>query len=255
MHTRHRKILEMLQTDRLYIGPAARELGVSEMTLRRDLHELEEQKLVMAVRGGAIMHPARYEPEQSAMRLTPEKFVLAEALYDEIMPCERLFIGSGFTTLAFAKLLAMRRGARITVVTNSLSAAAALFRTSHRVILLGGELRNNSMDLIGPIAERNLTGFNIEWQVAGCDSASPAAGFGTADADLARFQQQLTAAAAHTAIVTESVKFSARPTNCFAAPYQVDLLVTDTALSGTKAAMLRNSGMKVMMRNITHAGL
>ena len=39
MHTRHRKILEMLQTDRLYIGPAARELGVSEMTLRRDLRE------------------------------------------------------------------------------------------------------------------------------------------------------------------------------------------------------------------------
>ena len=42
----------------------------------------------------------------------------------------------------------------------------------------------------------------------------------------------LTAVAAHTAIITESVKFSARPTNCFAAPYQVDLLVTDTALDG-----------------------
>ena len=255
MHTRHRKILEMLQTDRLYIGPAARELGVSEMTLRRDLRELEAQKLVMTVKGGAIRHPARHEPEQSSMMLTPEKFALAEALYDEIMPCERLFIGSGFTALAFAKLLALRRSGRIIVVTNSLSAAAALFRTNHQVILLGGELRNNSMDLIGPITERNLAGFHIEWRVAGCDFASATTGFGTADADLAHFQQQLTAVAAHTAVITESVKFSARPTNCFAAPYQVDLLVTDTALDGASAATLRNAGMKVVMRNITRAGL
>ena len=62
MHARHRKILEMLETDRLYISSAAAELGVSEMTLRRDLRELEEQKLVMMVKGGAIMHPACYEP-------------------------------------------------------------------------------------------------------------------------------------------------------------------------------------------------
>ena len=49
MHSRQRKILEMLQTDRLYIRSAAVELGVSEMTLRRDLRELEERKLVMMV--------------------------------------------------------------------------------------------------------------------------------------------------------------------------------------------------------------
>ena len=76
-----------------------------------------------------------------------------------------------------------------------------------------------------------------------------------ADADLAHFQQQLTAVAAHTAIVTESVKFSARPTNCFAAPYQVDLLVTDTGLDGASAAMLRNAGMKVVTHNINRVGI
>ena len=72
---------------------------------------------------------------------------------------------------------------------------------------------------------------------------------------MAHFQQQLTAVAAHTAVITESVKFSARPTNCFAAPYQVDLLVTDTTLDGANAAMLRNAGMKVVMRNITRSGV
>ena len=119
MHARHRKILEMLETDRLYIRSAAAELGVSEMTLRRDLRELEEQKLVMMVKGGAIMHPARYEPEKSPLMLTPEKFALAEALYDEIMPAEKIFIGSGFTALAFAKLIARRRAERVRRASNS----------------------------------------------------------------------------------------------------------------------------------------
>ena len=241
--------MEMLQTDRLYIPEAAAELGVSEMTLRRDLRELEAQKLVLMVKGGAIMHPARYEPEKSPMKLMPEKFALAEALYDEIMPAERIFIGSGFTALAFAKVLARRRSGRMTVVTNSLSAAAALFRTRHRVILPGGELRNNSLDLTGSLAERDLDELQVEWMVSGCDGASAETGFGTADDDLSRLKRHLAEVATHTAIITESAKFASTPVNVFAAPYQVDLLVTDTGLSAADASALRGSGMRVVMRD------
>ena len=255
MHARHRKILEMLQTDRLYIRSAAAELGVSEMTLRRDLRELEEQKLVMMVKGGAIMHPARYEPEKSPMMLTPEKFALAEALYDEIMPAEKLFIGSGFTSLAFAKLLARRRSGRLTVITNSLS-AASLFRANHKVILLGGELRSNSLELVGPLTERNLSDFDMDWMVVGCDSASARSGFRTWDINLARVKQRLLGCAGHAAVITESSKFYREGTEeefTFAAPYQIDLLVTDTGLDSASAAELRNSGMQVVTKSISSA--
>ncbi len=252
MHARHRKILEMLQTDRLCIRSAAMELGVTEMTLRRDLRELESQKLVMMVKGGAILHPARYEPEKSPLMLTPEKFALAEALYDEIMPTERLFIGSGFTVLAFAKLLSRRRSGKITVITNSLSAAAALFQTRHSVILLGGELRNNSLDLIGPLAEKNLSDFHVDWLISGCDGASAESGFYTSDMNLSRLEQHSIGISSHVAIITESVKFSRESLTCFAAPYQVDLLVTDTGLSTATAAALRSAGMRVVMRNLSH---
>ena len=252
MHARHRKILEMLETDRLYISSAAAELGVSEMTLRRDLRELEEQKLVMMVKGGAIMHPACYEPEKSPMMLTPEKFALAEALYDEIMPAEKIFIGSGFTALAFAKLLSRRRSGRMTIVTNSLSAAASLFRARHKVILLGGELRDNSLELVGSLAERNLADFDMDWMIAGCDSASSEVGFCTRDVNLARLKQRLLGCSGHAAIITESSKFRLDATKefAFAAPYQVDLLVTDTGLDPATATALRNAGMQVVTRAV-----
>ena len=137
------------------------------------------------------------------------------------------------------------------MITNSLSAAAALFRTRHRVVLLGGELRNNSLDLIGPLAEKNLADFRIEWMISGCDAASADAGFCTADQNLSRLKQHLVGVAAHTAIITESAKFSRTPENCFAAPYQVDLLVTDTGLSSADASALRGSGMRLVMRDVS----
>ena len=58
MHQRQRKILDMLQRGKLLISDAAVELGVTEMTVRRDLKLLEERKLILCVKGGAIPYPA-----------------------------------------------------------------------------------------------------------------------------------------------------------------------------------------------------
>ena len=90
----------------------------SEMTIRRDVRLLAERHLVMAVKNGMIPHPAGYEPENSALLLNPEKFALAEALYNEIMPAKTLFLSSGFTVLAFAKILATRSSPRVSRCTN-----------------------------------------------------------------------------------------------------------------------------------------
>ena len=62
---------------------------------------------------------------------------------------------------------------------------------------------------------------------------------------------QTCALRSHTAIITESRKFSIEPANCFVAPYQVDLLVTDTGLSAADASLLRGSGVRVVMRDVT----
>ena len=152
MHQRQKKILDMLQSGRVEIRSAALELGVTEMTLRRDLKELENQKLVLRVKGGAIPHPARYEPETVVPGRLDRKFAIANALFLRILPADSIFLSTGSTSLAFAKVIARRNVLPMTVITNSLPVASALFRSCCKVILLGGELRTNSLDLVGPIA-------------------------------------------------------------------------------------------------------
>ncbi len=246
MNQRQQQILEQLYRGKREFAALAAEFGVSEMTIRRDLRALEARKLALAVKGGAVVHPSCYEPMQADANLTPLKFALAERLYDEIMPSESLFLGTGFTVLAFARVLARRNRRYMTVVTHSLSAAASLFRTPARVVLPGGELRSSSLDLVGPIAEREVAEFHVNWLVSGCDAAHGIGGFYTSDMKLSQLEQKTISLAANVAIITESHKFRMHALTRFASPRQIHLLVTDNGLPAETRRQLEKAGVRVV---------
>ncbi|MBQ9087966.1 MAG: DeoR/GlpR transcriptional regulator [Lentisphaeria bacterium] len=246
MHQRQRKILDMLQRGKLLIREAAVELGVTEMTLRRDLKLLEERKLILCVKGGAIPYPAKYEPESAASEMTDCKFAIANALYQRIMPAESIFISAGSTSLAFAKVIARCNRLPLTVITNSLPAASTLFRSCCKVILLGGELRSNSLDLVGPIAEKNLEEYHVDWLISGCDAALSDYGFYTSDISVSNLEKKSLRIASHAAIITDSSKFGRRALTRFATLDDIDLLVTDDGISPDDANNLTGSGLELI---------
>ena len=251
MYSRQKKILDMLQTGRISIRETATALGVTEMTLRRDLRALEAKKLILMVKGGAVIHPAQYEPEQGNTELLDRKFAIANILYQRILPSNSIFIGSGSTNLAFAKVIARRNILPMTVITNSLPVASTLFRTSCKVILLGGELRTNSLDLVGPIAEKNLEEYHVDWLISGCDAAFADYGFYTSDVSLSNLEQKSIRIAAHVAIITDSSKFSKRALTRFASLEEIDLLVTDHGLSPEDQEKLEKAGLEILKVPVT----
>ena len=246
MHQRQKKILDMLQSGRVEIRSAALELGVTEMTLRRDLKELENQKLVLRVKGGAIPHPARYEPETMVPGQLDRKFAIANALFQRILPADSIFLSTGSTSLAFAKVIARRNVLPMTVITNSLPVASALFRSCCKVILLGGELRTNSLDLVGPIAERNLEEYHVNWLISGCDGAFSDYGFYTSDVSLSNLEKKSLRIAEHAAIIADSTKFGRRALTRFASLKDIDLLVTDDDFSPADEAKLKKAGIEII---------
>ena len=250
MHQRQKKILDMLQNGRLNIHSAAIELGVTEMTLRRDLQDLEKRKLVLRVKGGAIPHPARYEPEVDHVDLLDRKFAIAEALYDRIIPADSIFLSTGSTSLAFAKVLARRNILPMTVITNSLPVASALFRSSCKVILLGGELRATSLDLVGPAAERNLEEYRVDWLVSGCDGALSDYGFYTSDESLSNLEKKSRRIADRAAIIADSTKFGRRALTRFASLGEIQLLVTDDDLPAADCEKIRAAGVEVLFAKV-----
>ena len=246
MNIRQKNILELLQKhERLDIATAAEKFAVSEMTIRRDLRYLESQKYILQIKNGAVAHPAQYEPESILANLNDMKFDLANVLYDKLFPCKKIFIGTGTTCLAFAKTVARRNALPLTVITHSLSVASALFRSKCKVILLGGELRTTSMDLVGAAAERSLTEYKVDWLVSGCDGALADYGFYTSDMRLSHLERETISIAEKVAIITESNKFGKRSITRFAAREEVSLLVTDSDISETDAGKLKACGIEL----------
>lgn len=247
MNSRCEKIFERLSSGGVRIRDLAVEFGVTSMTIRRDLRELESRQLALLVKGGAVRHPACYEPEAVTIAHPDRKAAIAQALYRRILPTPALFLGTGTTTLLFARLVARFNRYHLTVVTNSLPVAAALFRSKCRVILLGGELRTSSMDLVGAVAEKTLQEYHVEWLVTGCDAAVAADGFYTADVNLSNLERRSIAMAHRVAVITDSTKFGHPALTRFATPDEVDLLVTDDALSAADAEALRGREVEVVM--------
>jgi len=114
------------------------------------------------------------------------------------------------------------------------------------VILLGGELRTDSLDLTGPIAERDLEDYHVDWLISGCDGAQADFGFYTSDVSISNLEKKSLRIADHAAIITGSGKFGCRALTRFAPLEAIDLLVTDADLAPADQRKLRRAGLEIL---------
>ena len=256
MNSRQKQILALLRTSDQSIRSLASRFEVTEMTVRRDLKALSDHEGVIVSRGQVMLYDKLQKSSEdgeteasAAVRAN-----IAEALYRRVFPVETLFLSGGRTTLAFARYLASHCTSPVTVVTNSLAIASTLFCGNNRndatgqckVILLGGELRTDQMDLMGPVAEKNLREYHVEWLVTGCDAADPERGLFTSDLSVSNLERESVKIASHVAVVTASEKFALRAFVKFADFNDIDLLVTDSQLAPSIASQLKEHGLEII---------
>ncbi len=245
MNSRQEKLLEKLdRTGRLSIEKEAGAFGVSSMTIRRDLKLLEGSGLAVSVRGGAISRSGGggfLVPMQS----TPAQSRIAARAVKLLEPGSTVMLSIGTTTLEIARQLAVS-DMQLTVVTNSLPVAAALFQTRARVLLTGGLLRAESLDLVGPIPERNLSEFHIDLLITGCDGAVSDEGFFTSDMNMAAVEKQSAAVSERIVVVAESGKFRGKSFVRFASVDDVAMVITDRGLRDADRRKLKKHRVQVV---------
>ena len=246
MRERQQRLMKMLHSGGVLIRDVALELGVTEMTIRRDLRFLAQKHLAILTKGGAVLQPPIDVNKNINNDIVEKQLTIARALYERIMPSSAIYLSTGGTTLAFARVLVRLNNSPITVVTNSLAIANTLFRSCCKVILLGGELRSNSPDLVGPVAEKNIENYHVDWLISGCDAALSDQGYYTSDLNLSHLEEKSLHIAEHVAIITSSYKFGHKSLTRFAKIQDIELLVTDNALSAVDEDNLKASGTEVI---------
>src|SRR3954468_3935200 len=223
-------------------------LGVSDMTVRRDIEVLARRGLVARVHGGATAVAGRSAEEpgfaaKSSLQ-TAQKDAIARAAAGLVEAGASVAVSGGTTTYALAREL--RQVPDLTVVTNSVPVAELLHRELlHRersgpaVVLTGGE-RTPSDALVGPLAVAALRTLHVDWLFLGVHGVDGRAGFTTPNLVEAETDRALIASARRVVVTADSSKWGVVGLSSIARLDEVDVLVTDDGLDPDAARVVRS---------------
>jgi DeoR/GlpR family transcriptional regulator of sugar metabolism len=210
-------------------------LGVSDMTIRRDLDVLAGSGLVEKVHGGATVRrsPSTDEPgfEAKSRRQFAEKEAIARAAAELVQPGQAIALSAGTTTWRLAHHLA--EVPDLTVVTNSMQVAIVLHRQARpdlTVVLIGG-VRTPSDALVGPIALTALRSLHVDMLFMGVHGMTVDSGFTTPNLLEAETNRALIASAEQLAVVVDHTKWDVRGLSRMADLSEAHVLISDAGLA------------------------
>lgn len=248
MDKRKTAIIEALSnSEQVSVRDLSARFGVSGMTIRRDLDELQSQGLVVRTHGGAVSS-GRLRFIHGAMpdfQVSETKAAIGKQAAEMAKPGQTIMIDTGTTALEVARHLPRDPG--ITVVTTSLGAAQELYRSGLSVILLGGFLRQEFPSVYGPMTEKMLGEIRVDILFIGCDGASAEDGFYSDDLHISSLEQAMTRIASQVVVVTESTKFGRRAFSRYATAEEVDVVITDSGISDRDRRGLTERGVEVVV--------
>jgi len=247
--------LNLLHTEgRVSVDQLVKTFEVSEVSIRKDLAVLEERKLLVRVKGGAIaLHQAGDFDDLSISRKQQlharEKQLIGRYAASLIHDGERIILDSGTTTMEIAKNLENRRD--LTFITNALDIAITLNNYNRfSVIVLGGTMRAVSHSTVGMISETALRNIFCDKLFLGVDSISIKDGLSTPSLEEASLNQAMIGAAKEVIAVFDSSKFGRRTFAHIASLDKITTIITDSNISPELKGFLEKSNITLHIVDI-----
>ena len=230
---------------------AAAALGVSEMTIRRDLRVLAEQGRINRVAGGATVLPSAGTPfEQRRAAATSEKQAVARAAVGLLGDADVVALDAGTTLTALARLLPPG----ITVVTHSVPVILACAeRADVELIALGGSYHGKTRSFTGPLTRTGLEQLAVDVAMLSATAAGPG-GVYSATAWDADTKQAMAAIADRVVLLLDHGKLTGRAPNRITDLAGVDTVVIDAGASPEQLAMLQDCCRHVVVAPLDEPG-
>jgi DeoR/GlpR family transcriptional regulator of sugar metabolism len=231
---RQQHILHQLQTvGRVEVTDLAKELEVTEVTIRRDLAALHKVGLVKKTYGGAVAPPVPEMNLSVKFRQTRNfnaKKTIGRLASDLVQNGDVIFLEAGSTCYEIIPHLA--RFENLTIIVNSLYLLSRLHElTRHRVIITGGLYRPDRMDMVGPTAEATISQLSGFKAFTGADDIAIDAGISGADVVTVGFAKMIAQRANQLIFVGDHTKFDNPALYKIADIGELDYIITDQSPS------------------------
>jgi DeoR family transcriptional regulator, aga operon transcriptional repressor len=248
---RRKDILHKINEEgQVFVPELSKKFVVSEVTIRKDLEQLEKKNLLIRARGGAIKKEGGvgidYRLSEKDKLFNEEKARIGKKAAQLINDRDTIIIDSGTTTIEIAKNLPLV--SEITIICNALNIISQLIQlNTGNLIILGGYLRKNSLSLVGPLAERNLQNLYVDKVFIGVDGFDTKLGIYTPNIEEASLNELMIKNSKEVIVVCDSSKFRRRSLAYICGINKIHTVVTDEKILEDDRKHLEDAGIKVII--------
>jgi DeoR/GlpR family transcriptional regulator of sugar metabolism len=244
---RHRILEQVAEHQTIHIAELAAELGVSEMTIRRDIGRLERDGFMRRTYGGATAHITRSMEllfNARALENAPAKRIIGMHAAQVLAPDRTIFVGIGSTTEQFAMFLPPRED--VTVVTGSLPVASLLGTRKGRVVVLGGSVLTDELACVGPVAAATVRRYHADMAILGAAGLSAKHGITELSDEAAEIQRLMIEHSDRLVIVADGSKLGETTMASVAAADRISMLITDDKAPPQELIELEAVGVEIV---------
>ncbi len=245
---RRKKIIDELhEQDEVTVTGLSAKLGVSDVTIRKDLQQLDDQGYLTRVRGGAVFSgrgqlELRFAARQQ-LSLDEKRRMAAHAV-DNVRPGSTIFLDGSSTVFQMTRLLRDTRG--LTVITNGLHAALELsFAEDVTTIVVGGILRPQSSSLVDLLTPELLQRLHVDVAFMSCQGFTIEHGLMESDLREAQLKRSMGLAAQKVFGLADHTKLGDVFIASSMLADEIDLLITDSGIDKEYQKAIESYGMKL----------
>lgn len=238
---RRNNIIKKMQLNpQIKVNELAKELGVSLITVRRDLQFLDDQKLLLRTHGGAILVQSEGTEEDEVQLY---RRLIARYASTLVEDGDSLFINTSSNALQMLDYVSRNN---VTAITNNGKAINHEYGTGINVILTGGELRYPKEAMVGDYAIRSLQTVFAKKAFVGCSGLTPDSGMMTEIASEVSVNELMVNHATEAVyVLADHTKIGKRSSFTSCAIEKVNYLITDEKAPNEVLDELRSKGVKI----------
>jgi len=237
---RQQTIVQLLNArGQVSIAELSSRFSVSEMTIRRDLAQLESEGALSRTHGGATRTASGSFEPPFALRawLNPNaKRAIAADVAERLVDGQTLVLDGGSTGVAVAEAIA---GRNLTVCALNMRVAEILSASPNtRVMVPGGLIRHGEQSLTGPAAERTLADHRFDTYVMTVSALDASAGLTEWNVEDAAVKRAALASSTRCLVACDSSKFGHTAFARIAPLDAADLIITDANLDAAHRSVI-----------------
>lgn len=248
LNQRQQTILDLARSSgRVTVDELSERFVVSVQTIRKNLNEICDRRLMTRVHGGAIISSGVENLGYEARRLVnqSEKMAIGAAAAGLIPDNCSLFVNIGTTTEEFARALGNHRG--LLVITNNLNVATLLYpRPLLEVIVAGGPVRRADGAVVGQAAVDFINQFKVDYAVIGASAIDPEGTLLDFDYREVRVSRAIIENARQVILVADAMKFQRTAPVRIGHLKDIDIFITDRLPTPEMVEICRANDVRVI---------